>query len=299
MAGAICQGISADPELFVNRLELLGPYSMIENVFVAVDDKGHAGYTPLALRHVQLLERYATGIGRLAKPLLEDCAQLRPVERACSPYGVIFGTATNLIEDMALKTVQLDSDTRFSLEDIFVDNDAGGKKLAWVNGWRQLPHVSAEVQQRYSYPHQFSAEIFDRVEQALWQRGASGEASPSRRAGRLTIMVANDTKADSSVSAVPDLPIAYIRSSDQALVKARQAEHCDPTTLLNDRQEGHFAVSFQTPAGWVAIVKGFLTEVLGAGRDAKVGGLPPQAAETLRLMCPGLVGTPARGDFGS
>ena len=35
MAGAICQGISADPELFLNRVDLLSAYSMIEHVFVA------------------------------------------------------------------------------------------------------------------------------------------------------------------------------------------------------------------------------------------------------------------------
>src|SRR5262249_52336713 len=29
LADAICQGISPDPELFLNRLDLLGPYSMI------------------------------------------------------------------------------------------------------------------------------------------------------------------------------------------------------------------------------------------------------------------------------
>src|SRR5262249_43734887 len=31
LAAAICQGISPDPELFLNRLDLLGPYSMIEH----------------------------------------------------------------------------------------------------------------------------------------------------------------------------------------------------------------------------------------------------------------------------
>ncbi len=34
MAGAICQGISADPELFLNRVDLLSAYSMIEHVFI-------------------------------------------------------------------------------------------------------------------------------------------------------------------------------------------------------------------------------------------------------------------------
>jgi len=48
-------------------------------------------------------------------------------------------------------------------------------------------------------------------------------------------------------------------------------------------------VSYETPGGWVAVSKDFLTEVLGAGRDAKLVGLPRAAAERLRLMCAGLV----------
>jgi len=32
-----------------------------------------------------------------------------------------------------------------------------------------------------------------------------------------------------------------------------------------------------------------LTEVLGAGRDAKIAGLPLDAAQVLRLMCTDLV----------
>ena len=39
MAGAICQGISADPELFLNRVDLLSAYTMIEHVFIATGAK--------------------------------------------------------------------------------------------------------------------------------------------------------------------------------------------------------------------------------------------------------------------
>ncbi|MEO6185869.1 MAG: hypothetical protein ABIP38_12685, partial [Steroidobacteraceae bacterium] len=53
LAGAICQGVSADPELFVNRLDLLGPYSMIEHLFIG-EEGGKAALTPVGARHVQL-----------------------------------------------------------------------------------------------------------------------------------------------------------------------------------------------------------------------------------------------------
>lgn len=290
LAGAICQGISADPELFVNRIELLGPYSMIEHVFVEAAEDGQASYTPLGQRHLRLLESYEARIDRTATALLEDCPRLRPVDRRCSPYGVIFGTGTNLIEDMALKTLQLDAETRFSLEDVFVDGDEDGARLAWVEGWRQLPHVGADVRRLYAYPQAFAAEIFDRVERALRARVADESSAPVR-IGRLGIVSAKDPLVASLASTASDFPIRYVLSSDRDLVSARRAEACDELALVNDRQEGHFAVSYQSPRGWVAVSKDFLTDVLGAGLDATIAGLPPAAADVLRLQCPGLLAT--------
>ena len=39
----------------------------------------------------------------------------------------------------------------------------------------------------------------------------------------------------------------------------------------------------------MALKKDLLTEVLGAGRDARIAGLPLDAAQVLRLMCADLV----------
>src|SRR5262252_2899891 len=67
LADAICQGISPDPELFLNRVELLAAYSMIEHLFIATDLDGHAVYTPVGRRHVKLLQEYEARIGRVSK----------------------------------------------------------------------------------------------------------------------------------------------------------------------------------------------------------------------------------------
>ena len=122
MAGAICQGISADPELFLNRIDLLSAYSMIEHVFIATDPEGHVVYSPLGQRHVQLLKEYGALIDRLIQPLRDDFPRFRPVDGGYSPYGVIFGLPSHLIEHMALKALQHDAETRFSLEDVFQDD---------------------------------------------------------------------------------------------------------------------------------------------------------------------------------
>jgi hypothetical protein len=260
LADAICQGISPDPELFLNRVELLGAYSMIEDLFITTDPAGHAVHTPIGRRHVQLFQEYETRIGRVAKPLSDDCPRFRPVAGGYSPYGALYGFSADLMKHMALKTVQPDAVNRFGLEDVFVAGEAG--KLAWVSGWRKLPHLKREVERLFDYPQQFAEDIFDRIEHALRRRVSDGEVNTVVQIGRLFLLEAD----------VPELPVRYLRSSDEQ--------------LSSDRREGKFLVSYETSAGSRAISKTVLTEVLGARRDVKIVGLPPAAVEVLKLMWP-------------
>jgi hypothetical protein len=292
LADVICQGLSPDPELFVNRLDLLGAYSMIEHLFIATGPEGHAAYTSMGQRHVRLIREYEALLGRMSTSLAEDCPRFRPAAGAYSPFGILYGFSSDLLEHMALKSLQPDAVTRFSIEDVFVSGGAGSGKLAWVTGWRQLPHVPREVQQLFDYPQQFAEDVFDRIERALRARAAGGEAA-AVATGRLFIDAA-DPQADSQASPIPDLPIRYIGSSDAQLVAAGKAHHLDETQLLSDRREGRCLLSYRTPGGWVAVSKTVLTEVLGAGRDARIA-LPPTAADVLRLMCPDLVAAGRRG----
>jgi hypothetical protein len=286
-AGAICQGISADPELFVNRVDLLGAYSMIEHLFITTDHEGRVVYTPVGRRHLQLLGEYAGLISRLSKLLHEECQQFRPVAGAYSPYGVIFGFSSNLTEHMALKALQPDAMTHFTLEDVFADGNAD--KLAWVSGWRKLPHIEPAVQKLFDYPQQFAEEMFDRIELALRRSAADGEANAQVQTGHLFILPEDDPEAASKASRIADLPVQYIGSSDPQIVAEHKAHACDQTRLMHDRREGVFLVSYKTSGGWVAITKDILTEVLGTGRDVKIAGLPRLAAGVLRLMCPNLL----------
>ena len=287
LADAICQGISPDPELFLNRVELLGAYSMIEHLFITADRDGRVVYTPMGRRHVQLLEEYEARIERVSKPLSDDCSNFRPVAGAYSPYGVLYGFSSDLMEHMAFKTVQAGAVSPLGLEDVFVGGDAD--TLAWVSGWRKLPHIPREVEKLFDYPQQFAEDVFDRIEHALRRRASDGEANAVVRAGRLFVLPGDDLQADSKASLIPDLPVRYIGSSDMQLVAAHKADACDETRLLSDRREGRCVLSYQTPGGWVAITKAILTEVLGAGRDVKIVGLPPAAAGVLKLMCRNLV----------
>jgi hypothetical protein len=285
LAGAICQGISADPELFVNRVDLLAAYSMIEHLFITTDRDGQVVYTPTGQRHVQLLQEYAASISRLSKALHEDLPHFKPILGASSPYGVIFGFSSNLTEHMALKTLQSDAATHFSVEDVFAEDAAGADKLTWVSSWRKLPHIKQEVQRLFDYPQQFAEAIFERIEQALRTRVAEA-AKAAVKTGRLFILRGDEPEADSKASQIAELAVRYIQSSDLQLVAANKAHSVDETSLLHDRQEGMFVVSYQTSGGWTALSKDVLTEVLGAGHDVKIVALPNVAAGVLGLMCP-------------
>ncbi|HTM03680.1 MAG TPA: hypothetical protein VL173_09265 [Vicinamibacterales bacterium] len=281
LADAICQGISPDPELFVNRVALLGAYSMIEHLFIAIDPEGRATYTPMGNRHVALLEEYEALIGRVTQSLVDDCAHFRPVAGAYSPYGALYGFSSDLIKHMALKASQPDAATNFSLEDVFAAGDASVDKLAWVNRWRKLPHLKPDVQKQFDYPQEFAEDMFNRVEQALRTRT---DGTDGARTGRLYV-VSEGAHSSSATSSVPDLPVRYVGSSDPEIVSAHKAHACDEPQLLSDRREGKFVVSYRSAGGWVAISKAMLTEVLGTGRDATIAGLPRAAEDTLKLMC--------------
>jgi len=211
----------------------------------------------------------------------------------------MFGLPSNLIEHMALKTLQRDAETRFSLEDVFLedlwdDGDTSAAKLAWVNGWRKFPHIDREVQRLYDYPQQFAEDIYDRIDHELRRRDSDAEASEGSCTGRLYIVSGDDPgfdlkETDSKASAIPEVPARYFGSSDTQIVAAHKAEPYDRAQLMRERLEGHFLVSYETPGGWIALKKGLLAEVLGAGRDARIVGLPLDAAQVLRLMCTDLV----------
>ncbi len=299
MAGAICQGVSADPELFLNRVDMLSAYSMIEHVFIATEAKqeacgGHVAYSPLGHRHVRLMMEYEALIKRLRRSLRDDVPRFRPVDGGCSPYGVVVGIPSTLIELMALKTLQRDAETGFSLEDVFDDGVFGdgrtsAAKLAWVDGWRKLPHIDREIQRLYDYPQQFAEDIYNRIEHELSEGARDGSGTGRLYIASPFIKHGDDPETGSEAAAIPELPARYIGSSDRQMVAALQAEFYDRAQLMRERQEGHFLVSYETPGGWVAFKKDLLAEVIGAGRDARIAGLPHDAAQVLRLMCTDLV----------
>jgi hypothetical protein len=165
---------------------------------------------------------------------------------------------------------------------VFADAEPSSEKLDWVSSWRKLPHIRPEVLKLYDYPQQFAELLFERVEQALRKRNAEGAGDV--RTGRLLI-VSGNAAAPGTGTSPEDLPSEFVLSSDPQAVAAGRAQPCDEARILQDRREGMFLVSYRTSAGWIAITKDVLTEVLGTERNARIAWLPDAAAGVLKLMC--------------
>ena len=102
LACAILQGCAADPELLLVRLDLLTPCTMIETLFVHVDDGERASYTTTGARHLLTLARYADLIDEAAAALAEDARAFGPSTRAYSALGIVYGFCADLLSNMAL-----------------------------------------------------------------------------------------------------------------------------------------------------------------------------------------------------
>ena len=293
LADAVCQGLSPDPELFLNQLPLLAVYSMIEPLFVTSDAEGHAVLTPMGRRHVGLLEEYEARIDRVVSSLHEDCSHFRPQPGAYSPYGILYGFSIDLLEHMALRAALPEAVTRFGLEDVFTAGDAATGKLAWVSGWRKLPHLAPEVVRLFDYPQAFAEAVFERVTRELQHRVSNDDGHGAVGIGHLVIAPVA-APSDAPTSSLKDLPARYVRSSDRERVAAKRAESASESQIVTDRREGKYLVSYQTPEGWTGITKAVLTEELSAGLRVALVDVPAGPAAAMRLMYPRLIG--ARSD---
>jgi hypothetical protein len=144
------------------------------------------------------------------------------------------------------------------------------------------------VVKQFEYPQRFAEDICARIEMAL-RRHVAGNMRP--RAGRLFIGPEAPSQTRAQATQIAALPPRYILASDPSLVAAHKAAAKEQADLLHCRNEGEFLVSYETPGGWVAVSKDMLTDVLGAGRDARIEIVPSHAGDVLRLTCRGLVHT--------
>ena len=276
LADAILQGISSDPELYLARLDLLAPSTMIEELFVERGEDSRARYTAMGDAHLQRLARYGELIGELAGPLKDDAPHFAPAPGVYSPYGVAYGFVADVLSNMAIDTLVVQPGLGLSLEDMFDSRSRLENKLARANGWRALPIREGE-QEHFDHSFEWADVMFGRLTSALGGRAV-------QKAGRL-LVAPHGTPTPAGVVPVPELCF----TSDLQAAGASGATPLPKSEMIAHRREGRFLASVESDGVWFGVSKIILTMFLAQGRDALIAGVPPPVVEVLRLTCPGLV----------
>jgi hypothetical protein len=299
-ADAILQGLSADPELLLTRLDLLGPYTMIEDLFLERGEDGRVRYTPLGQAHLAVLDQYRELVGRLAELLKSDAAALAPSLDSYSPYGISYGFVADVLSNAAMDTLVLRTSSNLSLEDMFDSQGSLEAKLARSRAWAELPKREGERDHFY-HSAAFAAQNFTRLMAALGAR----------------VLRKNDLNASNHPDArifvfTEGEPIEKLPSDALPAGIARAEDYCyreDPSRALSgsmthvpreqiviDRKEGRFLASAETGGEWFAVSKVIVTLFTSQGKDALISGVPGEVIELLCLTCPALIALSAADD---
>jgi hypothetical protein len=291
LVDGIIQGLSADPELFVTRLDLLGPCTVIEDLFVEPGSDGIVRATGMGIVHSQLLERYGQLIRATATRLREDAASLDPGRNPYSPLGMAYGFCADLLSNMALTTLLEQTAGGPSLEDIFVTHGEPERRLACARVWERLP-TGRGARERLEYSADWARLVFQRTIDALELRAQSTAPNASKRPAARLFVVRRGQTAGASGS---DLPDGIVPAQEHCLTSDVNRALSNGTTafpksqILTDRNEGRLLASAEIEGKWFAVSKTILTQVTGRGFDALIVDVPAPVIEVLKVTCPGLV----------
>jgi hypothetical protein len=284
LADAILQAVSADPELYVVRLDLLTPYVVIEDLFVE-RAAGHARYTPMGETELRYLSRYGALIGELADAIKEDAAVFGPARGSYSPQGIAYGFIADVMSNVAQDTLVGQQSFGLSLEDMFVSRGDLENKLARAKQWEALPQRPGE-RAHFDHSEEAAAQSHARVIAALGAR-ASHPALPNasdRRNARVFV-----------ASGPPDAVRVddCCATSDPALARPEGPLLYSRNQLIVDRSEGRYLASTRSGDEWFGISKVILTSFTSQGTDVVISAVPEAAIDVLQLTCPEIV-TPRR-----
>jgi len=289
LADAILQGLSADPEICVTRFDLLGPLTVIEELFIAQDADGAARYTPAGEAHVGFLAKYRGLAGRLAAPLLGDAAMFDPADREYSPFGIVYGFVADVLSNMAhARLVGADS-PGLSLEDTFESCHRLDAKLSRAGSWARLPTKEGE-REHFEHSAEWAQQMFARLTCALGDRARRPDEPNASTVPSARVFIA---PAGSSGAGEPVAAQEYCVTSDRTLAESSGMTAEPINKIARDRQEGRFLASVIVNGHWCGISKVVLSTVTSRGRDAILTGVPRPLESILRLTCPALVVLPS------
>ncbi len=296
LADAILQGLTADPEMLLTRLDLLGPLTMLEDLFIARGEDGEMRYTPAGRAHRMCLDHYTALIGRTAASLKTDALSLDPSHAVYSPLGLVYGFCADIMSNLVLNTLNVSSSVDLSLEDTFISRGDLERKLAQAQQWQRLPKAEGE-HDACEYSTEWAAAMFARMVSGLEARAArptepNASAFPAAR----LYVVPRGATADSWPEGM--MPAGIVPAQEHCLTsdvdRARDTAATALSTdrLASDRAEGRFLASVEADGAWFGVSKAVLTICTSQGKDALICDVPPGAIDVLRLTCPELLVLP-------
>jgi hypothetical protein len=280
LADAIVQGCSADPELLLTRLDLLEPYTMIEDVFVRVEGNGRAAWTDAGEVHRGALASYARLIDEVAADLIQDARRFDPAERTYSPLAMIYGFCADLLSNMAADVLDGASGAGANLEEMFASSSIESARCELSMEW--------------------ACQVFERTRAALEARAAKkGLANASPIPGARLFVVADDmSPQDLPGGSLPE-PIVSAQehciTSDVQRALSSAATAFPRSQFVTDRGEGRFLASAESDGRWYGISKAVLTACTSQGQNAVLTDVPRGVCEVLRLTCRHLAAFPPPG----
>ena len=270
LADAILQGLSADPELLLTRLDLLGPSTMIEDLFSARGDAGEVRYTTEGQAHREYLKKYAALIGQTAASLRNDALSLDPAHAVYSPLGVVYGFCADILSNMVLNTLHASSSADLSLEDIFISVGQLEQKRAQAQEWQCLPKADGE-RDAFEHSTEWAGAMFARLVDGLDARAArpTEPNASAFRSARLYVVPRGAT-----IDSWPEgrLPAGIVSAQEHCLTsdvtRARDtaATALSRSRLSTDRAEGRFLASVEADGAWFAVSKALLTIYTSQGK---------------------------------
>jgi len=289
LSDAILQGLSADPELLLTRLDVLGPATMIEDVFIEPKEDGGFRYTDFGDKHLEVLSKYRDLISDLAAPLKKDAQHFDPTRSAYSPFGIVYGFCADILSNIAIAKLTSPETLTLTLEDMFSSGDDVEHKLARARQWEALPRHNPE-RARFEYSAEWGAEIFSRLVTALGRRAMHG-ALPNASglpSARVFAVQEGHSEASGREIRVNEMARAQEHCVTSDLKRALEtgATAFPKSQILSDRKEGRFLASVESEGKWFAVSKVLLTTHVCQGKDALITDVPVAVIEILRLTCP-------------
>jgi len=273
LADGILQGLSADPELFLTRTDVLGPCTMIEEVFIERSRGGAPQYTPFGDAHLAHLTRYRALIAELREALIQDALTLRAGSTTYSTLGIAYGFCADILTNMAIDGLLSRPGFGLSLEDMFVSGRHVESKVTRACGWEKLPSKAGE-REHFEHSLDWAAQVFERTLAALSARG--GDEPGRLPSGRLFV-IPESHRRESSAGTLPDGIVSaqeHYVTSDLPRALASGATAFPKSRILLNRKQGRFLASAEVDGKWFGVSKVLLTACLWTGKGCAGYGCP-------------------------